>query len=93
MHHGGKSGYVAEGPFLYEEDGKIVLLWSTFTQNGYAVVKGVSSNGVMGDYVFEKLLYDHDGGHSMSFWICKEDAFLHFINLIVRTPNACNIFY
>ena len=67
MHHGGKSGYVAEGPFLYEEDGKIVLLWSTFTQNGYAVVKSVSSNGVMGDYNFEKLLYDHDGGHSMSF--------------------------
>ena len=67
VHHGGKSGYVAEGPFLYEEDGKIVLLWSTFTQNGYAVVKSVSSNGVMGDYNFEKLLYDHDGGHSMSF--------------------------
>lgn len=67
VHHGGKSGYVAEGPFLYEESGKIVLLWSTFTRNGYAVVKSMSNDGVMGDYAFEKLLYDRDGGHSMSF--------------------------
>ena len=40
----GKEGYVAEGPYLYEESDKIVLLWSTFTQNGYSVVKSVSSN-------------------------------------------------
>ena len=85
VHHGGKSGYVAEGPFLYEEDGKIVLLWSTFTQNGYAVVKSVSSNGVMGDYVFEKLLYDHDGGHSMSFLDMQGRRILTF-----HQPNRPN---
>lgn len=86
VHHGGKSGYVAEGPFLYDEDGKIVLLWSTFTQHGYAVVKSVSNNGIMGDYAFEKLLYDSDGGHSMSFvdWQGKRKLAFHRPN---RTPE------
>ena len=64
---GGKEGYVAEGPYLYEENDTIVLLWSTFTKNGYAVVKSVSKDGIMGEYKFEKLLVDSDGGHSMSF--------------------------
>lgn len=86
VHHGGKSGYVAEGPFLYDENGKIVLLWSTFTQHGYAVVKSVSNNGIMGDYAFEKLLYDSDGGHSMSFvdWQGKRKLAFHRPN---RTPE------
>lgn len=81
----GKEGYVAEGPYLYEESDKIVLLWSTFTQNGYSVVKSVSSNGVMGDYVFEKLLYDHDGGHSMSFLDMQGRRILTF-----HQPNRPN---
>ena len=81
----GKEGYVAEGPYLYEESDKIVLLCSTFTQNGYSVVKSVSSNGVMGDYVFEKLLYDHDGGHSMSFLDMQGRRILTF-----HQPNRPN---
>ena len=41
-------GYVAEGPYLYEENGKIVLLWSTYTKTGYSVFRSVSGNGVYG---------------------------------------------
>ena len=37
------------------------------SKNGYAVVKSVSKGGIMGEYKFEKLLVDSDGGHSMSF--------------------------
>lgn len=60
-------GYVAEGPYLYEEDGQIVLLWSTFTGNGYTIIKSVSKNGIYGEYVLEKVLFDQDGGHCMRF--------------------------
>lgn len=63
----GSRGYVAEGPWLYEEDGRIVLLWSTFTDSGYTVVKSVSENGIYGEYKFEKILFDKDGGHCMRF--------------------------
>lgn len=60
-------GYIAEGPWLYEENGNIVLLWSTIAKNGYMVVKSVSHSGVFGKYEFEKIVFDNDGGHCMSF--------------------------
>lgn len=60
-------GYVAEGPYLYEENGKIVLLWSTFTERGYSVLKSVSETGVYGEYVLKETVFDKDGGHCMSF--------------------------
>lgn len=60
-------GYVAEGPYLYEEQGKVILLWSTFTKTGYSILKSVSTNGVFGDYTLEQVLFDKDGGHCMRF--------------------------
>ena len=63
----GHRGYIAEGPWLYEEDGKVVLLWSTLSKTGYTVVKSVSNNGVLGEYRFEKIIFDKDGGHCMRF--------------------------
>lgn len=60
-------GYIAEGPYVYEEDGKIVLLWSTIGKNGYMVIRNVSTSGVFGKYEFEKVLFDEDGGHCMRF--------------------------
>ena len=60
-------GYVAEGPYLYEENGNVVLLWSTFTKTGYSVIKSVSKNGIYGEYEFEKKIFEKDGGHCMRF--------------------------
>lgn len=62
-----RKGYIAEGPYMYEENGKIVLLWSTCIKTGYSVIKSVSENGVFGEYKFEKVLFDKDGGHCMVF--------------------------
>lgn len=64
---GQKKGYIAEGPWMYEEKGKIVLLWSTIGKNGYMVIKSTSSNGVFGDYTFDSIVFDEDGGHCMRF--------------------------
>lgn len=62
-----KRGYVAEGPYFYEEDGKIVLLWSTIGKDGYMVIQSASKTGAMGDYEFERVLFYDDGGHCMCF--------------------------
>lgn len=59
-------GYVAEGPYLYEENGKIVLLWSTYTATGYSVIKSVSDS-IYGEYKVEKSIFEKDGGHCMRF--------------------------
>ena len=59
-------GFVAEGPWLFEENGKIALLWSTITKTGYSVIKSVA-NDVMGDYVFDKFIFTENGGHCMKF--------------------------
>lgn len=62
----GVKGYVAEGPFAEEKNGKIQLYWSTYTQDGYCVAKSVA-NEVLGEYTFEKLVFEKDGGHCMLF--------------------------
>ncbi len=69
-------GYVAEGPWLYGENGKIVLLWSTIGKNGYMVVRSISANGVFGEYIFDKILFDRDGGHCMCFTDFKGERVL-----------------
>lgn len=76
-------GYVAEGPFLYEEDGKIVLLWSTFTNGGYSVLKNVSTTGVFGTYELEKTVFDQDGGHCMRFVDLNGEAWI-----VMHQPNV-----
>ena len=80
---GSKRGYVAEGPYLYEEDGQIILLWSTFTKGGYTIVKSISKSGVFGKYTFDKILFEHDGGHCMCFFDKNGDRWL-----VLHQPNS-----
>ena len=80
---GKTTGYVAEGPYLYEEGGKIVLLWSTFTESGYSVIRNVSENGVYGDYAFDKKLFEKDGGHCMRFTDLQGKS-----HIVLHQPNT-----
>lgn len=79
----GHKGYVAEGPWLYEEDGHIVLLWSTLSKTGYTVVKSVSDGGVFGEYKFEKIIFDRDGGHCMRYTDFNGNA-----RITLHQPNS-----
>lgn len=76
-------GYVAEGPWMYEEGGKICVLWSTFTKTGYSVVKSVSENGIFGEYNIEKIVFDKDGGHCMRFIDLDGKA-----QIVLHQPNT-----
>ena len=62
--------YVTDGPFMYRyNDGKIVLLWSSFGKEGYTLALAHSeSNTIAGPWIQDpKLLFSKDGGHGMLF--------------------------
>lgn len=66
----GQPGYVTDGPAFYKaRSGKLLMLWSSFGDNGYAVGIAESANGSLaGPWVQrEKPLFKEDGGHCMLF--------------------------
>jgi GH43 family beta-xylosidase len=73
----GEKGYVAEGPFVKEIDGKIELYWSTFSHQGYCVVKNVAKS-VFGAYEFERFVVEKDGGHAMIFTGLDKQEYITF---------------
>lgn len=84
---GVKSGpnYVTDGPFLYQpEQGSLLMLWSSFSDEGYAQAIARSESGqLLGPWKHdEKLLYSRDGGHGMIF-----RGFDNQLYLTLHTPN------
>lgn len=62
--------FVTDGPFLYRaENGTLLMLWSSFGEEGYAIGIARSTSGkVTGPWVHDtEPLYSKDGGHGMLF--------------------------
>ncbi len=59
--------YVTDGPFLFEEDGKLKMIWSSFHQGKYLVLEAESEGGVLGPWHHLPPRFDFDGGHAMLF--------------------------
>ena len=62
--------YVTDGPFLYRtKSGRLILLWSSFGQEGYTEALAYSDNGdITGAWSQEdRLLFSKNGGHGMIF--------------------------
>ncbi|MFE4196355.1 glycoside hydrolase family 43 protein [Paenarthrobacter sp. NPDC056912] len=60
--------YVTDGPFLFRlSSGKLVMLWSSFGDNGYAMGIARSQSGMLlGPWIQEsEPLWSTDGGHGM----------------------------
>lgn len=65
-----KNKLVTDGPFMYRtKDGKLIMLWSTFNDNGYVEAIAVSDNNKLsGNWsICDKTLFADDGGHGMVF--------------------------
>ncbi len=64
-----EKGYVTDGPWFHRtQRGTLLMLWSSFSAQGYAVGIAVSESGrLKGPWKQEKLLYNNDGGHPMLF--------------------------
>ncbi len=86
MHHSsGREGYVTDGPFLWRtEDGTLLCLWASFSQDGYAEAVARSDSGeIDGPFVQIDPLFLHDGGHGMVFRSLEGTLYL-----ALHSPNA-----
>lgn len=77
--------YVTDGPFMYScENGEILVLWSSFGDEGYAVAMAKSTTGdIRGPWVQEKeFLFGRNGGHGMIFTAFDGNKYLS-----LHSPN------
>ena len=63
----GYSGaYVTDGPFLYREEGRLRMMWSSFYNGRYLVIDAWSDS-LRGKWEHGGSRFDFDGGHAMLF--------------------------
>ena len=66
----GELCYVTDGPFLWQENGKLHMIWSSFTKEGtkrkYSVLEAEAEN-VHGAWTHLPSRFPFDGGHAMIF--------------------------
>lgn len=77
--------YVTDGPYLYRsEEGRLIMLWSSFGEEGYVEALAYSDNGdINGKWIQEeRLLFAKDGGHGMIFKTLKGNLYL-----TLHSPN------
>lgn len=81
----GKNNYVTDGPFLYKaNDGELLMLWSSYTKDGYAIGVSRSETGkIYGPWKHDQTpVYKKDGGHGMMF-----KTFDGRLMLTLHSPN------
>ncbi len=68
-HSSGLRGRVTDGPFLWrDEEGRLLCLWSSFSEDGYTQGLAESDNGeITGNFRQLPPLFREDGGHGMLF--------------------------
>lgn len=77
--------YVTDGPYLYKsKSGKLMMIWSSFTNSGYTVGVAISDSGKLaGPWHHDNTpLFDKDGGHGMLF-----HTFDGKLLMALHTPN------
>ena len=77
--------YVTDGPFMRRmPDGKLMMMWSSFSKGNYVEAIAYSDNGEIDGkwYHDDKLLFEKDGGHGMLFKT-NEDKLM----FVMHSPN------
>ena len=64
--HAGRGTYVTDGPFLWSEDGKVKMIWSSFYKGRYLVLEA-EADSLLGEWRHGGSRFDFDGGHAMIF--------------------------
>lgn len=85
MDHNGGDNYITDGPFIHTNgDGNLLMLWSSFGKEGYAVGLAKSESGtITGPWIQnETPIYSRDGGHGMVFRTFEGTLLLTF-----HSPN------
>ena len=75
--------YVTDGPFLWRgEDGRIHMIWSSFTDGKYAVLEA-ESDCLRGTWVHHGSKFPFDGGHAMLFQTLEGER-----KISLHSPNT-----
>ena len=77
--------YFTDGPAVYrQQNGKLLILWSSWGEKGYTVGQAVSDSGkIEGPWRhLEQIVFGPDGGHGM-FFHTKEGA----LKYLLHYPN------
>lgn len=76
--------YVTDGPFLYREDNKVKMIWSSFYKGRYLVLEA-ESDSLLGKWTHKGSRFDFDGGHAMLFETLDGDRMIS-----LHAPNSAN---
>lgn len=76
--------FITDGPYMYRtKNGKLMMIWSTFTESGYTQAIAYSDNGeIDGNWLHAEPLFKENGGHGMIF-----DDLDGVKHLILHSPN------
>lgn len=77
--------YVTDGPFLYREDGKLKMIWSSFYKGRYLVIEAISDS-IRGKWEHKGSRFDFDGGHAMIFYTLDGERMIS-----LHSPNKCGL--
>ena len=61
-----KGAYITDGPFMYHENGKLRMMWSSFNEGRYVVLIA-ESDSIKGEWTHLGSQFDFCGGHGMIF--------------------------
>ena len=81
-HHEGC--YCTDGPFLFREDGKLKMIWSSFYDGRYLVLEA-ESDSILGKWTHKGSKFDFDGGHAMLFYTLEGKRMIS-----LHSPNTAN---
>ena len=76
--------YITDGPFMYREDGKLKMLWSSFAGEKYLVLTA-ESDSIHGKWTHLGSRYDFSGGHAMLFEDLDGNR-----KIALHSPNTAN---
>lgn len=80
----GDGNYVTDGPFLYTENGKLKMIWSSFYENRYLVLEA-EADSLKGEWTHFGSRFDFDGGHAMLFFDLEGKR-----KISLHKPNTAN---
>lgn len=76
--------YITDGPFLYREDGKLKMIWSSTFKGRYVVLEA-ESDSIRGKWTHNGSRFDFDGGHAMLFTNLEGKRMIS-----LHSPNKAN---
>ena len=81
----GRGTYVTDGPFLWNEDGKVKMIWSSFYKGRYLVLEA-EADSLLGEWHHGGSRFDFDGGHAMVFTTLEGKRMIS-----LHKPNTANL--